>query len=268
MTPNPPALLTDRMVNELAASLRAREDAAQPGPPPISEHLGVTLADAYRVQLRYVALRIAGGARVVGHKVGCTNAELQRQFGIDRPDYGHLLDDMLLNDGATVRAKDLIQPRIEPEIAFILNRPLENTPVTPWDVLEVTRGVAPCLEVIDSRIQDWTITIADTIADNGSSARVILGNTLYPVDSTNLRSLGVVLERNGMVEATGAGAAVLGHPAQSVAWLANTLAERGSSLQAGHIVLSGALTRSVPIVAGDVIYADFGPLGVIRCRVD
>lgn len=228
----------------------------------------MALADAYRVQLSYVALRTAAGARVVGHKVGCTNAVLQEQMGVDQPDYGHLLDDMLLPDGASVPAGELIAPRVEPEVAFLLDRPLTGPHVTAREVLDAARGVLPCFEVIDSRVRDWRITIADTIADNGSSAWVALGPRVFPAGAVDLRSLGVVLERNGRVEATGAGAAVLGHPAQSIAWLVGALSERGAGLRAGDLVLSGALTRAVAVRAGDVVYGDFGPFGVLRCRFD
>ena len=264
--PLEPDYLEPVVIRMLARQLRDRELTTQPGVPLTELYPQLGLEDAYRIQLEYIALREAEGARVVGHKVGCTNKLLQAQFGINQPDYGHILDAMVLSDGAKVSAASLIKPRIEPELAFVLSRTLKGPNVNALDVLNATRWVLPCFEIIDSRIQDWCITIEDTVADNGSSSSVILGNQPHEVNGTDLRSLGVVIEVNGTVAGTGAGAAVLGHPAQSVAWLANALAPLGRQLQVGHIVLSGALTPSIEVNAGDVVYADFGVFGVIRCQ--
>lgn len=264
--PLQPDHLEPVVIRMLARQLRDRERTAEPGAPLTELYPQLGMEDAYRIQLEYIALREAEGARVVGHKVGCTNKLLQAQFGIDQPDYGHILDAMVLSDGARISAASLIKPRIEPELAFVLSRTLKGPNVNALDVLNATRWVLPCFEIIDSRIQDWRITIEDTVADNGSSSAVVLGNQPHEVSGTDLRSLGVVIEVNGAVAGTGAGAAVLGHPAQSVAWLANALAPLGRQLRAGHIVLSGALTPSIEVNTGDVVYADFGVFGVIRCQ--
>jgi 2-keto-4-pentenoate hydratase len=253
-------------IDQLARRLYADERAARAGEPLSDAYPDMTVDDAYAVQLGYIAARTAAGARVVGHKVGCTNSVIQQLFNIDEPDYGHLLDDMLMVDGAAISMRSLVQPRVEPEIAFVLRTPLRGPGVTPTHVLLATAGVLPCFEIIDSRIVDWRIKFVDTVADNGSSARCVLGDRLVAVDALDLRLLGVVLERNGEVVATGAGAAALGHPAAAVAWLANTLAARGQFLDAGHIVLPGALTTAPPARAGDVFHASFAGLGTVRCR--
>jgi 2-keto-4-pentenoate hydratase len=253
-------------IQQLASRLVEDERASRAGAP-LSEALpNMTVADAYAVQLGYVSQRVAAGARIVGHKVGCTNRVIQELFHIDEPDYGHLLDDMLLVDGAAISMRTLVQPRVEPEIAFVLRQALRGPGITPTQVLLATAGVVPCFEIIDSRIEDWRIKFVDTVADNGSSARCVLGNGLVPVEQLDLRLVGVVLECNGDVVATGAGAAALGHPAAAVAWLANTLAARGQSLDAGHIVLPGALTTAPFAHAGDVFHASFAGLGTVRCR--
>jgi 2-keto-4-pentenoate hydratase len=253
-------------VQQLGRRLFDDERAARAGVPLSEAHPDMTVADAYAVQLSYVSARTTAGARVAGHKVGCTNPVIQQLFNIAEPDYGHLLDDMLLFDGATISMRTLVQPRVEPEVAFVLREPLRGPGVTPARVLLATAGVLPCFEIIDSRIEDWRIKFVDTVADNGSSARCVLGDRVVPVDQLDLRLLGVVLECNGEVVATGAGAAALGHPAAAVAWLANTLGERGQFLDAGHIVLPGALTTAPTAHAGDVFHASFAGLGTVRCR--
>jgi 2-oxopent-4-enoate hydratase len=262
----PTVSLSPGDVERLGKRLFEDERSARAGAPLSEEHPQMTLVDAYAVQLAYVAARTAAGARVAGHKVGCTNPVIQELFHIDQPDYGHLLDDMLLPDGAAISMRGLIQPRVEPEIAFVLREPLRGPGVTPTRVLLATAGVVPCFEIIDSRIRDWQIKFVDTVADNGSSARCVLGDRVVGVDGLDLRLLGVVLERNGEVVATGAGAAALGHPAAAVAWLANTLAARGQFLDRGHVVLPGALTTAPVAKAGDVFQASFAGLGSVRCR--
>lgn len=262
----PVPTLSPADVERLGQRLFDAERGARAGSPLSDEFPGMSVLDAYAVQLAYVAARTAAGARVAGHKVGCTNPVIQQLFHIDQPDYGHLLDDMLLPDGAAISMRGLIQPRVEPEIAFILREPLRGPGVTPTQVLLATAGVVPCFEIIDSRIEDWRITFVDTVADNGSSARCVLGDRVVGVDGLDLRLLGVALEQNGEVIATGAGAAALGHPAAAVAWLANTLAARGQFLDRGHVVLPGALTTAPFARPGDIFQASFAGLGSVRCR--
>jgi 2-oxopent-4-enoate hydratase len=250
----------------LGRELRDRELRAEPGPLISAAHPDMSLWDAYAIQKAYAAVGVAEGRRPVGQKVGATNPVIQRLFGVDQPDYGVLFDDMVLPDGARVAAKALIQPRVETEVAFLLAEHVAGPGATASSVLAATRGLVPCFEIIDSRFFDWKFTVFDTIADNGSSARVVLGNALVSPAHIELATMGAVLERNGDVADTGAGAAVLGHPAASVAWLANALARHGDRLEAGSLVLSGAITTAVQAAAGDHFEASLAGLGRVHCR--
>jgi 2-oxopent-4-enoate hydratase len=258
--------LDDETVRAVGALLRRRELEVVAGPRVSEEHPGMSLGDAYAVQRACTARRLEEGSKVVGRKVGATNPVIQRLFGIDQPDYGVLFDDMMLADGARIARSRLIQPMVEVETAFILARPLRGPNVTTAEVMLATAALVPCFEIIDSRIEEWRITVLDTVADNGSSARCVLGDRVVPPVGIDLRLLGVVLERNGEVVSTGAGAAALGHPAAAVAWLANTLAWYGEGLDAGHIVLPGALTTAVRAEAGDHFEAHLAGLGRVSCR--
>jgi 2-keto-4-pentenoate hydratase len=237
---------------------------------PIAPLTGVdadlTVADAYAIQLANVDRALADGRRVVGHKVGLTSKAMQEMLGVDEPDFGVLLDDMVVSDGATVPLGQLLQPRIEAEIGFRLGHDLEGGGVSTADALAAIDAAVPALEIIDSRIADWKIRLVDTVADNGSSAMAVLGSTFTPVDDLDLRLIGVVLERNGSLVEHGVGAAALGHPAACVAWLANKLAEFGQSLRAGQIVLPGALHRAVPVAPGDHFRAEYSTIGTVDVR--
>lgn len=226
----------------------------------------LTVADAYAIQLANVDRALADGRRIVGHKVGLTSKAMQEMLGVDEPDFGVLLDDMVVEDGATVPFGRLLQPRIEAEIGFRLGRDLEGGGVSTADALAAIDAAVPALEIIDSRIADWKIRLVDTIADNGSSAMAVLGSTFTPIDGVDLRLIGVVLERNGALVEHGVGAAALGHPAACVAWLANKLAEFGQSLRAGQIVLPGALHRAVSVAPGDHYRAEYSVLGSVDVR--
>ena len=192
-------------------------------------------------------------------------------LNVDQPDYGHILDNMVLQDAAVFRVGELIQPKIEPEIAFILDQELKGPGITPTQVLAATRFVVPALEIIDSRIEGWKIKLCDTIADNASSARVVAGNSPKRVDQFDLKLVGMVLEKNGDIVQTGAGGAVLGHPAVAVAWLANAVGQFGVSLSAGDIIMPGALCGAADVGAGDLLQAIFRWLrlrvGALRLEV-
>jgi 2-oxopent-4-enoate hydratase len=257
---------TDEQLDMMASELWRRHRSAEAGPPVITTLPDLDIDDAYRIQLRGIAQRcVETNARVVGHKIGATNPVIQQLFGIDSPDFGHLLDDMVLGDGAVIDVGQLISPRVEIEVAFLLGSPLGGPGVTVADVLVATAAIAPVFEVIDSRIADWDITVADTIADNGSSALVVLGERVLAPTEVDLRAIGAVLELDGDVVATGAGAASLGHPARAVAWLANALATHGQQLERGHLVLSGALTTAPPVRAGTTVRGHIAQLGSIHC---
>jgi 2-keto-4-pentenoate hydratase len=210
-----------------------------------------------------LALKQTAGVRVIGHKIGLTNKAMQQQLGVDQPDYGVLLDTMAVAPGSTLAASEFIQARIEPEIAFWLAEDVRGPGVTAEQVLAATRGVSASLELVDSRIANWRITLIDTIADNASSARIIASEHIVPVAGLDLAQIETVLSRNGEPVGAGNGAAVLGHPAAAVAWLANKLAEFNVGLRAGQVVLPGAMCAAVPIAPGATFQATFTELGTV-----
>ncbi len=258
---------TDRAkIDEAARKLYRAELERRPVSPLTETYTDLSLSEAYQVQLAIVALKRAAGARVVGKKTGLTSKSMQRLLGIDEPDFGHLLESMMVPDGGDIPLQELIQPKVEAEIAFLLGQDLQGSGVTVEDALAATRCVIAALEIIDSRIKEWRIKLADTVADNASSGRVVLGRKALAVIDLDLRLVGMVLEKNGEPIATGAGAAVLGHPARAVAWLANKLAEFGLSLKANEVILPGALCAAVEVGPGDTITAAFDRLGTVSVR--
>lgn len=226
----------------------------------------ITVEDAYKIQLENVAVRLAQGRKVIGKKIGLTSKGMQRLLNVGEPDYGHLLDDMLIPEGEPCGRGELIYPRIESELAFVLKDKLKGPGVTITDVYRATEGVMPAFEIVDSRIVDWKIKLADTVADNASSARLVLGGRMLSIKKVDLRLVGMVMEKNGEVVSTGAGAAVWGHPAAAVAWLANKLGAFDIALEAGEIVLSGAVTAAETVSAGDVYTVSFDGLGSLNQR--
>ncbi|MDO8434751.1 MAG: 2-keto-4-pentenoate hydratase [Candidatus Binatus sp.] len=257
--------MDDSRLNQIAERLRVAERERKAIDPPAAQ-TGMSAADAYRIQMINVARRVASGRRIVGRKVGLTSIAMQKMFGVNEPDFGHLFDDMMLASGDECRVSALMLPRIEPEIAFVLSRELRGPGITREDVLAATEYVTPALEIIDTRLRDWKITLADTIADNASSARVVLGGEKSKPSKCDLASVAMKLEKNGAVVEEGVGSAVLGHPAQPVAWLANKLAEFGQTLAAGSVVIPGALCRAVEVAAGDSITARYDHLGTVSVR--
>jgi 2-keto-4-pentenoate hydratase len=226
----------------------------------------MTPADAYAVQAVVAARRRAAGETVIGWKLGLTSAAMQQQLGVDQPDYGPLLTGHDVAPGSAVDVGQFIAPRVEAEIAFYLRSPLRGPGVTPDDVLAATESVAASLELIDSRIANWKIKLADTIADMASSARIIVATERHPLDGLDLRAERVVVEKNGEQVAEGLGSAVLGDPLAAVAWAANTLGPLGVTLEAGHVVMPGAMHASIPVAAGDEVTARFEHLGSVSVR--
>ena len=251
---------------EIADELATAERDRVPVEPLTARYQGFDLESAYSVQSVVMGRRLSAGARLVGHKVGLTNIAMQQQLGVSEPDFGRFLDEMEIPADGSLALNSLIQPRIEPEIAFVLARDLVGPGVQVDDVLAATDAVAPALEIIDSRIADWRIKLADTVADNASSSRFVVGPR-RPVDGVDLAELEGTLVRDGSVVGSGRGAAVLGHPAAAVAWLANTLAKYGESLSAGEVVLPGALCASVPLSSGRVFRTEMGDLGAVSVEV-
>jgi 2-oxo-hept-3-ene-1,7-dioate hydratase len=221
--------------------------------------------DAYAIQSLVQGRKIREGRRLIGHKVGLTSKAMQRSSQISEPDYGHLLDDMLLSDGAKVAYADYCVPRVEIELAFQLGKPLQGPGIRLTDVLRATEYVIPALEIVDARVQNPR-KIFDTIADNGAAASIVTGGRpVRPMD-VDLRWVGGIMSVNGEIEETGLAAGVLGHPALGVAWLANKLCEHGAGLEAGHLVLAGSFTRVVWANRGDTVHGDFGPLGSVAVQ--
>lgn len=250
-------------IQAVASLLAKAEKNATPVGPLTREFPDMTVADAYAVQMAGVKVALAAGRKVVGKKVGLTSKAMQEMLGVTEPDFGHLYADMALAEHAPVSIARFLQPKIEAELAFVMAEDVTGPGVTAVDILRATAAVVPSFEVIDSRVADWKIKIQDTIADNGSSAAFVAGSQLMPVNAVNLKYVGLVLEKNGLVLDTAAGAAILGHPAQSVAWLANALGTMGVPLKKGEIVLSGSFTKAYPVAAGDVFTATFGGLGSV-----
>ena len=251
----------------IAEQLYQAEMSATPVDPLTAMHPGLTVEQAYAIQLEGVAIRRERDSRkVIGKKIGLTSIAMQKLIGVDEPDYGHLFDHMLVSEGEPILCSRLLQPKVEGEVAFVLNKRLQGPGVTIAEVLRATEGVMASIEIVDSRVRDWKIKLADTIADNASSARFVVGSRLVCPGEVDLRLLGMVFEKNGEVVNTGAGAAVMGHPASSVAWLANKLGGFGIALEEGEIILSGALTGAVDARAADCFLISFQGLGTVGVR--
>ncbi|MEG7361662.1 2-oxopent-4-enoate hydratase [Pseudomonas citronellolis] len=235
---------------------------------PLTErHPQLTLQQAYKLQLGVLARRQReDGERVIGKKIGVTSQVVMEQLKVDQPDFGHLTSAMLRADGEAIPVSSLIAPKAEGEIAFVLKDDLCGPGLSVADVLRATEYVMPCFEIVDSRIRDWKIRIQDTVADNASSALFVLGDAAVDPRDLDLALVGMTLERNGEIAGTGAGAAALGHPANAVAWLANTLGRLGVPLRAGEVILSGALSAMVAVKAGDNLRISLGGIGSASVR--
>ncbi|MCF6755804.1 2-oxopent-4-enoate hydratase [Pseudomonas stutzeri] len=253
----------DQYGAELHGALRERKVVA-----PLTEREpSLTLEEAYQVSLRMLELRQADGERVIGKKIGVTSKAVQNMLGVHQPDFGYLTDAMVFNSGEALPiSQRLIQPKAEGEIAFILKKDLMGPGVTNADVLAATECVMPCFEIVDSRIRDWQIRIQDTVADNASCGLFVLGDTAVSPRRVDLVTCGMVVEKNGHVISTGAGAAALGSPVNCVAWLANTLGRFGIALKAGEVILSGSLVPLEPVVAGDAMRVSIGGIGNASVR--
>jgi len=251
-------------IKVLAQKLRHAELKSIAIDPLTATHPNMTVADAYAIQRVVMEDRVTAGNAVIGKKVGLTSKAMQNFLQVSEPDFGHLHTDMLFDEEFAIPVSRFIQPKVEAEIAFVLSEDLKGPGVTMLDVLRCSAGVIPAFEIIDSRIANWKIKIQDTIADNGSSAGLVLGSKLIPVDAINLKHVGLVLEKNGAILETAAGAAVMGHPAQAVAWLANALGNMDLPLRKGEIILSGSFTKAFEVKKGDCFMATFGGIGSVK----
>jgi 2-keto-4-pentenoate hydratase len=230
--------------------------------PPLRNFLEPTdAASAYRIQSINTEFWRTNGRRMVGRKIGLTATAVQAQLGVDQPDYGVLFDDMAIADGGTLPAAKVLQPKAEAEVALVLARDLSNPKATPEEVAAASDYAVTAIEIVDSRIADWKISFADTVADNGSAAFFVLGSERKLLAGLDLYTCGMVLEVNATVASLGAGAACLGHPLNAAAWLVRTLATLDVALKAGDIILTGALGPMVAVKPGDQVVAKVGGLG-------
>ena len=235
------------------------------------EYPNITMDDAYAIQQQWVALKLAAGRRIKGHKIGLTSKAMQYSSNISEPDYGSLLDDMFFYDGAELPFTRFIVPRVEVELAFVLSKPLHGPDCTIFAVLNATDYVVPAIEIIDARIHQIdpetkvTRQVFDTISDNAANAALVIGGRPFKPLDADLRWISAICWRNGSIEESGVAAAVLNHPANGVAWLANKLAPHEVSLAAGEIILGGSFTRPVNARRGDTFHIDYGPYGSISC---
>jgi 2-keto-4-pentenoate hydratase len=252
-------------VATIASRLQEAESARRPIDP-IAGEIGAGKIDvAYAVQSEVTRRGIANGRRLVGRKIGLTSKAVQQQLGVDQPDYGALFADMEIATGERIELAQLIQPRVEAEIALVLERDLSDADVTLAELMRSTAYAVPALEIVDSRIRDWKITILDTVADNGSSARYVLGASPRRLTDVDLESCGMTLTKNGTIVSVGCGAACLGHPLRAALWLARTMAKAGQPLRAGDVVLTGALGPVSPVLIGEFYEArisGFSPVSV------
>src|SRR3990167_2368318 len=249
--------LIETLGDELYAALCTRTVVD----PLTSRYPDITIDNAYHIQQRMISRRLQAGESIVGKKIGVTSVAVMNMLGVSQPDFGYMLDGMIYGDGAAIDAATLIQPKAEGEIAFVLKKDLMGPGVSAADVLAATEGVMACFEIVDSRITDWKIHIQDTVADNASCGVFVLGDRMVDPRGLDLRTSGMVLEKNGETVVTGAGAATMNSPVNAVVWLANTLGKLGIPLKAGEVILSGALGAMVPVNAGDNLRVSIGGIG-------
>lgn len=261
------ATLTDAQARTWADALYEARRTRVPIAPFTDTDPDLGMADGYAIQQHLVSRLLADGETVVGYKLGLTSLPMQQLLGVDSPDFGPVFASGVFRDGAALPVDRFIAPRVEAEIGVVLDRDLTGPDCTPAQALMATRGLVAAVEIVDSRIRDWKIKLADTVADLASNGAIALSSLVVPISGFDPRLVGMVFSRNGEVVATGAGAAALGDPLAAVAWLANTLAPMGVTLPAGSVIMTGALHAMVPVLPGDVFRADFDRLGPITIRM-
>jgi 2-oxo-hept-3-ene-1,7-dioate hydratase len=265
-------MLTDEQIRDAAIRLREAAKTRTPMRQLSLQYPEMDFEDAYAIQRAWGEIRYAEGRKLLGRKIGLTSRAMQQSVNITEPDHGLLLDDMFFEDGSTIALDQFVGVRIEVELAFVLGSNLRGPGCTIFDVLRATEYVTPALEILDSRIQmsdpetGHQRTIVDTVSDNAADAGIITGGRVVRPHDVDLRWVSALLYRNGIIEESGVAAAVLNHPANGVAWLANKLAPHGVELEAGQIILAGSFTRPVWARAGDTFQADYGPMGSISCQ--
>ncbi len=265
-------MLDSKTTAELARELYQARKARTPLRHFSKRFPGMTIADGYAIQREWVKFELADGRLIKGHKIGLTSRAMQQASQITEPDFAPLMDDMFFEAGGDIPFDRFIAPRVEVELAFVLGRPLRGPGITLFDVLAATEYVCPALEIIDARIEQFDREtraprkVFDTISDFAANAGIVLGGRPVKPDAVDLRWVGAMLFKNGVIEETGLAAGVLNHPATGVAWLANKIAPYDEQLNAGDVVLAGSFTRPTTAVAGDNLHADYGPLGTVSFR--
>lgn len=222
-----------------------------------------TIADAYAIQTVQRDKLLAEGRELIGHKIGLTSLAMQQQLGVDSPDFGFVVDDMVFDAGTSIPVEAFIEPKVEPELAFRLSKDIPAT-ATLDDLKEAIEGVYPAIEIIDSRIKNWDIKLIDTISDNASCGAIVVGNQPFDIELDDLPSVPCTLLINGVEKAQGEGKDVMGHPLEPLLWLAGVLAEQGESLKAGQVVLTGSFTQALPVVRGEQVTAHYGGYGELQ----
>ena len=255
-------MLSDTERQAVAEAIFTAEQDRKVCPQPSKTWPAMEIEDAYDIQRRWADMRIARGAKIVGRKIGLTSRAMQMASKMTEPDYGVMLDDALFKDGARIPAGTFIKPRLETELAFVMGEDLSGPGCQMHDVMRATEYVTPALEIIDYRTE-VPRAITDTIADNAAFGAIVLGGRIFRPFDIDVRWVAATLAKNGVIEESGVSAAIMGHPAAGIAWLVNKLAPLGGGLKKGDIVLGGSFTRPVDIESGDVIFADYGPLGAI-----
>lgn len=260
--------MTDVALQAAALALRAARADRRPIAPISASHGIAGLEAAYAVaEINTLARLLEPGRRIVGKKVGLTSKAVQQQLGVDQPDFGVLFDDMEILDGDDAAMARLIQPKVEAEVAFVMGRDLAGELPTWGEFLNAVACALPAIEIVDSAIADWKISLVDTVADNASCGLYVLGNQPVSPGALDLAAIGMQMRANGRTVSVGTGAACLGHPLRAAYWLARTMARRGQSLRAGEVILSGALGPMVPVQAGDLVQVELGALGRVACRM-
>ncbi len=258
--------MSDPRLQSLADRLHWAEEKRTPIEALTTTEKGLTMEDAYGIQLRNAARQLHHGARLVGYKIGLTSREAQKHFGVFEPDFGHLFENMCLPEDGECVLSELIQPKIEGEIAFVMGKELKGPGVTAFEALAAVDSAMVCMEIVDSRIAGWKIKAIDTIADNGSSSRFVMSARRVSLRDLNLPLLGMAISKDGEVQSTGAGAAVMGNPLNAVAFLANELAKFDRGLLPGQVVLSGAISSMITMKAGEFYTCEMAKLGRVTLR--
>jgi len=259
-------MLSDEKIKSIAKELYNAGVSKTPIDPIVERFSDIDIESAYKIQLENVQKRINKGERITGKKIGLTSFAMQKLLGVFEPDYGHLFDTMILTDNE-LSMSEVIQPKAEGEMAFVMKKNIQGPGIMPHDIIRATEFLLPAIEIIDSRVKDWKIKIQDTVADNASSAFIAVGAKPMLVTDLDLFATGMVFLKNGEIVNTGAAAAVMGNPVKSVAWLVNKLSEFEVDVKEGEIILSGSLTAAVPLEENDVIDVVFDRLGSVGLTV-